>query len=150
MGIAGSCGAKVKPQFDELWLDDFKQLSLTKSDVKKFYALFDKVSYGSKQINTYMALMALDINQTNFTVKIFAEMCNRNGHLDFKNFVLEVWNYCSLSFDMLGEFVSHTFLNSLLICLLNYSSLHIFTVRQRTDQRTNSSQDDSPNPQRYS
>jgi hypothetical protein len=103
-GIVSSCGSKIRPEFVKDWQSDFNLLSLSKDDIRRFQKLFRKVNYDATEINSFVALMAVETDQTSLTAKLFQTHCNKVGHLNFKQFVLAIWDFCSLNFDMMGKF----------------------------------------------
>ncbi len=112
-GIVSSCGSKIRPEFVKNWQSDFSLLSLSPDDIRKLQKVFCKVNYDATEINCFVALIAVEADQTSLTAKLFQTHCNKIGHMNFKQFVLAIWDFCSLNFDLMGEF---SYFVSCLIC----------------------------------
>jgi Ca2+-binding EF-hand superfamily protein len=63
-----------------------------------FYKVFQKIDVdGSGQIDIFELMIYVDVTTTVFTDRvfnIFDEDCS--GKIDFREFVLATWNYCTL------------------------------------------------------
>lgn len=83
----------------------FLTLGLTPHDVielhKKFRCI-DKDDSGSIQL--IELLNYLDIERTTYTEKVFGMFdIDRSGHVDFPEFAIGLWNYCTLESNTLGN-----------------------------------------------
>lgn len=77
---------------------DFQALGISESDCGKLYHLFSKIDMdGSGEIEILELLMFLDVERTRFTKRIFSIFDDdKSGQIDFREFVLSIWNYCTL------------------------------------------------------
>jgi Ca2+-binding EF-hand superfamily protein len=77
---------------------DFNALGITECDVGRLYGLFRAIDGdGSGSIEIIELLMFLDVERTRFTKRIFSMFDDDNsGSIDFREFVLSIWNYCTL------------------------------------------------------
>jgi serine/threonine-protein phosphatase 2B regulatory subunit len=85
---------------------EFDQLTLTESDISKLYKIFcfADVSKSGTIILEEM-LMYFKLNDNNFARRIFAIFDDDDsGDIDFREFVISTWNYCTLSDQTLGLF----------------------------------------------
>jgi hypothetical protein len=107
-GVCGSYSPHTvelihSPQFKR-WNRVFKALSISLKDVDLLYQKFLKVDLDrSGNIDVVELLTLMDVARTPFTervFKIFDE--DRSGKIDFFEFVLSLWNYCTLSNATLG------------------------------------------------
>mmetsp|Transcript_1741 Transcript_1741/g.2724 ORF Transcript_1741/g.2724 Transcript_1741/m.2724 type:complete len:509 (-) Transcript_1741:189-1715(-) len=99
------CGPSTK--YDNIYLTvpkvrqyigDFNALGISERDVGRLYGLFTVIdSDGSGCIEIIELLMFLDVERTRFTKRIFSMFDDDNsGEIDFREFVLSIWNYCTL------------------------------------------------------
>lgn len=109
MGCAGSRAAlykklSQKPEF-RVWSKKFDALCIHPSEVKKLFYVFAKADFdGGGTIDLIELLTAIDLERTPFTERVFAIFDDDNsGKIDFGEFVLALWNYCTLSNVTLGE-----------------------------------------------
>jgi hypothetical protein len=59
---------------------------------------------GSGSIALAELLTHIDLERTAFTVKIFSIFDDdKSGEIDFKEFVMSLWNYCTLTKSTLGK-----------------------------------------------
>lgn len=101
-----------KEKFDHLcksekfqyWNENFHALSLSLKHVSKLYNIFCKVDAdNSGQIALAELLAHIDLHRTPFTERIFSIFDDDNsGEIDFHEFVLALWNYCTLTKATLG------------------------------------------------
>lgn len=93
-----------KPEFRQSMLQ-FQALHLTRNDVKRLYKVFTTMDIDRSGSITLAELLAhIDLPRTAYTEKIFSIFDDDNsGEIDFREFVLAVWNYCTLSKVNLGE-----------------------------------------------
>ncbi len=107
MGAGCVCNLRVNPQSHKegnFATNDFRLLSLSKNNMNDFKFLFNRISGTSDKISVHEAMVGVDTCQSSFVEKIFCTMSKSpNGCLDFEQFVFAVWNFCSLSFDMMGK-----------------------------------------------
>ena len=122
MGCSSSALKKIPPR----WLADFKELRITDSDVEKCFKVYRKIDAdGSGAVSIEEMLIYLEIEPTAFSRRVFSIFdLNKSGKVDFREFVLSMWNYCTLSNATLGKALSMPtqWLNSL------SSLLHILVV----------------------
>jgi len=81
-------------------------LKLTKSEVGQLYKLYRKVDIDdSGTIDTVELLTMLDIERTRFTEQVLNVFDgDKSGKIDFREFVLSIWNYCTTGNAALGIF----------------------------------------------
>jgi Ca2+-binding EF-hand superfamily protein len=102
----GSCTSVVYDEKPGLlpWKGQFTALNLSHSDVAKFHTIFllvDKNKRGFIDLNEFMN--HLKIESTNFRKRAFAMFDEgSSGQVDFREFVLSIWNCCTLSRSSLG------------------------------------------------
>lgn len=85
-------------------LRQFETMQLPKNIVRKLFHAFKKFDMdGSGSIGLVELLTQLDLPRTKFTEKVFSIFDNDgSGEIEFKEFVLSVWNYCTLTKGNLG------------------------------------------------
>ena len=83
----------------------FSAMQLSKREIKKLYYIFKKVDVdGSGSIGLAELLTHIDLERTRFTERIFSIFDeDGSGEIDFREFVLSLWNYCTLTAVTLGE-----------------------------------------------
>jgi hypothetical protein len=109
MGCCSCCGdsgfedAFNTAQFKE-WNKQFKVMQLSKNELRKMYKIYVKVDVDkSGTIGLPELLAHIDLERTRFTEKIFSIFdTDKSGEIDFKEFVLSLWNYCTLTKATLG------------------------------------------------
>lgn len=94
----GICSVGSSAKFPPGWTQLFTSLKLSRSDVNQLYKMFCKVDLdGSGSVDTVELLTLLDIERTRFTEQIFAVFDNDgSGKVDFREFVMSLWNYCTI------------------------------------------------------
>jgi Ca2+-binding EF-hand superfamily protein len=80
------------------WMEIFKAMKLTREEVCHLLAIYHKVDCDkSGNIDVVELLTLLDIERTSFTEKIFCAFDkDRTGQIDFYEFVVSVWKFCTL------------------------------------------------------
>lgn len=81
------------------WIDLFATMCLTKKEVTKLYDLFCKVDIeGSGSVDIVELLILLDIERTAYAEQVFTvfESDSSGKKVDFTEFVLAIWNYCTI------------------------------------------------------
>lgn len=93
-----------KPQYQE-WNKTFIALQISKAEVYKLYKKFQKVDLdGGGTIDVVELLTVIDVERTPFTERVFSIFDeDKSGKIDFYEFVLSLWNYCTLSRVTLGK-----------------------------------------------
>lgn len=95
-----SC-SNVYKQYPELvqWRVQFESLRLSSGEVRKLYHIFKSMDVdGSGTIELIELLAHIDVERTNFTERVFSIFDeDRSGQVDFREFVLSLWNYCTLT-----------------------------------------------------
>jgi hypothetical protein len=91
-------------QFQE-WMRQFSAMQLSKREIRKLWYIFKKIDVdGSGNIGLAELLTHIDLERTRFTEKIFSIFDeDGSGEIDFREFVLSLWNYCTLTKATLGE-----------------------------------------------
>lgn len=98
----GNCKRKESLYKKNPWLAEYQEafslLFLKEFHISKMYDLFHRVDKDSSgTVETLELFMALDVERTPFTKRVFSIFDEDNsGQIDFKEFVYSVWNYCSL------------------------------------------------------
>jgi Ca2+-binding EF-hand superfamily protein len=80
------------------WMDVFKAMKLQHREVKTMFAIYSKVdSDRSGTIDVVELLTLLDIERTAFTERIFSAFDkDHTGKIDFYEFVVSLWKFCTL------------------------------------------------------
>lgn len=83
----------------------FTSLFLTTRDIRRLYTVFKCMDMFNTGSITLAELLAyINLPRTAFTEKIFSIFDNdQSGAIDFGEFVLSVWNYCTLTKHNLGK-----------------------------------------------
>lgn len=91
------------------WIDDFKALQLPLVDIERLYKVFMRIDVdNSGKVDLLELLNFLDVDRTKFSERVFSIMDeDQSGQINFYEFVMAVWNYCTLSDDALGEWHYH-------------------------------------------
>ena len=97
--------AKRAPQF-QIDMIQYQAMQLSERDIRKLFYEFRKVDVdGSGSIALSELLVYLELSATPFTEKVFSIFDDdRSGEIDFKEFVLALWNYCTLTSATLGNY----------------------------------------------
>ena len=97
--------SKPARQIPKSWMDLFAAMRLTKVDVAKFHKIFNKIDFNSSgSVDLVELLTLLDVERTRFTEHVFTLFdSDGSGKIDFKEFVLTVWNYCTIGPASLGK-----------------------------------------------
>lgn len=93
------CGtSSIEKKIPKGWYRQFLALKLSKSEVKQLFKIYRKIdSDNSGSIDIIEMLTYLDIENTTFNQRVFSIFdMNRSGKVDFREFVLSLWNYCTL------------------------------------------------------
>ena len=85
------------PQFEQ-YAGQFASLGFTERDLSYLKETFDKADGdASGQISLMELLMFLDIDRTKFAKRVFSIFDeDLSGEIDFREFVVAMWNYCTL------------------------------------------------------
>ena len=124
------CGqTKTVRNIPQSWIDLFAAMRLTKTEVNKLYDIFCKVDLdGSGSVDIVELLTLLDIERTAFTEQVFTVFdSDSSGKVDFKEFVLAIWNYCTIGPASLGSFILVNIFKDSLYLLIFDPSLQIFS-----------------------
>ena len=97
MGCGSSKPMEAAVSEDDLNL--FAAMKLTKDEVRLFYKNFRKVDMDhSGYINVVELLTMIDSERTHFTERVFRLFDqDGSGRVNFREFVLSIWNYCTLT-----------------------------------------------------
>jgi hypothetical protein len=107
---------------------DFDALGISEADCGKLYGLFQTIdSDASGSIEILELLMFLDVERTPFTKRIFSMFDDDNsGEIDFREFVLSIWNYCTLGKTSLGWLCDCLIIYILIeLCHMCYSCIRL-------------------------
>ncbi len=98
------CGQSIEKKIPKEWFRQFYALKLTRSEIRRLYDLFRKIDMDrSGSIDIVEMLTFLDIENTSFNHRVFSVFdMNKSGRVDFREFVLSLWNYCTLGNATLG------------------------------------------------
>lgn len=106
----GNSNYSAEKDLPQSWIHIFNALKLHRREIKKLHKVFrniDTNSDGSVDVSDILAI--LDIQKTKFTERIFASYDTKHtGTVDFREFVLCLWNYCSLGKASLSKISSST------------------------------------------
>lgn len=93
------CGTNLEKKIPAEWMTQFFALKLTKSELLKFFRIFRRIDVDSTgTIEVEELLNFLDLEYTSFNKRAFSVFdANGSGKVDFREFVLSVWNYCTLT-----------------------------------------------------
>lgn len=91
-------------QFQE-WKKTYHALQISDSEVYKLYKKFRKVDMdNSGTIDVVELLTVIDVERKPFSEQVFSVFDeDKSGKIDFNEFVLSLWNYCTLSRVTLGR-----------------------------------------------
>lgn len=91
---------------NEIWENTFRELNLEQHALEKLSIIFQKMDLDhSSTIETSEFLTFLNIGESQFAHKVFSCMdFDGSGFLNFFEFAVATWNYCSLSKDALHQF----------------------------------------------
>lgn len=80
------------------WMKEFRSLALSEKSVEKFWQIYKKIDMdGSGTIEIKEMLVHFDIDRTKFTKRVFSIFDEDNsGEIDLREFILALWNYCTL------------------------------------------------------
>jgi Ca2+-binding EF-hand superfamily protein len=88
----------------EAWRPQFEALQLKRKEIGKLYRIFrtaDVDNSGTIGLPELLGLM--DVERTPFSERVFSIFDeDGSGEIDFREFVLSLWNYCTLSAATLG------------------------------------------------
>jgi hypothetical protein len=106
MGCCCCCASDLQRIIPAEWYAQFKALRLTDSEIRRFLALYQNIDMDrSGAIDLQELLNYMDIENTSFTNRAFSVFdLNNSGKVDFREFVLAVWNYCTLGAATLGKY----------------------------------------------
>lgn len=99
------CGSSTPPPEDfRKWELQFRALQLRGREINKLYRVFRKVDMdGSGSISVAELLTHIDVERTKFTERVFSIFDeDGSGEIDFREFVLSLWNYCTHTKATLG------------------------------------------------
>lgn len=90
---------------------EFEALQLRKEEISRLYEVFRKADADNSGAIVLLELLNyFDIERTAFSERVFSMFDeNKSGAIDFKEFVLALWNYCTLSRATLGKLVHNDF-----------------------------------------
>jgi serine/threonine-protein phosphatase 2B regulatory subunit len=82
----------------------FEAIHLNHNDIRKFYFVYRQMDNdNSGSIGLPELLAHIDIEVTDFSESVFSIFDkDGSGELDFREFVISTWNYCTLSRSTLG------------------------------------------------
>ncbi len=93
------CGTNIEKKIPPDWLAQFQALRLSRSELTKFFNTYKRIDRDKKgSIELQELLNFLDIENTSFTNRAFSIFdANASGKIDFREFILSLWNYCTLT-----------------------------------------------------
>ena len=99
------------------WKPTFDKLHLTDSEVGRFYLIFLHIDADSSgTIDIAEAFFHLRIDKTYFNKRVFGLLdLDKSGSLNFEEFVVGIWNYCTLLENLFGKL--YMFSACLALCL---------------------------------
>lgn len=107
MGCGSSSDFEVACRKDEFirWNTQFAAMQLTKRDIKRLYEVFYAMDIdGSGSIDVVELLTKIDVSRNKFSERVFSMFDeDKSGQINFREFVLSLWSYCTLTKDALGN-----------------------------------------------
>lgn len=105
----------------------FAAMKLSKNDVLQLHKTFQKVDFDhSGSVDIVEMLTLLDVERTKFTEHVFTVFdSDGSGKIDFKEFVLALWNYCTIGQSSLGS------IKTILFCPPSTSDSFLFFSHSR-------------------
>lgn len=102
----GNSNYSAEKDLPQTWIQIFKALKLHQREIKKLHKVFRNIDVDSDGIVDVSDILAiLDIEKTKFTERIFAAYDTlHTGKVDFLEFVLCLWDYCSLGKGSLSKY----------------------------------------------
>ena len=100
------CGPSDESKIPQSWFELFAAMKLSRSEVLKLFKIFKKADLdGSGSVDIVELLTLLDVERTRFTEHVFTVFdSDRSGRVDFREFVMALWNYCTIGQASLGKF----------------------------------------------
>jgi Ca2+-binding EF-hand superfamily protein len=85
--------------------EQFEALQLSANDIGRLHTIFNQIDVDfSGTIGLAELLAHIDLDQTTFTESVFSIFDeDGSGEIDFREFVISLWNYCTLSRATLGQ-----------------------------------------------
>lgn len=99
------CGSSnIDNEVPKSWMELFAAMRLTKNEVIQLHKTFKKVDFDkSGSVDIVELLTLLCVERTRFTEQLFKVFdSDSSGKIDFREFVLSIWNYCTISPSSLG------------------------------------------------
>jgi hypothetical protein len=105
--ISFALGPNLEDELSSEWLEVFKAMKLSRPEVKKLFAIFNAVDIDkSGTIEVVELLTLLDIERTMFAERIFAAFDkDGTGKVDFYEFVVSLWKFCTLANGSIGKLI---------------------------------------------
>ena len=90
------------------WMNVFKAMKLKHPEVVKLYELYNRVDTDNNgEIDIVELLTLLDIDRTTFSERVFQAFDkDHTGQIDFYEFVVSLWKFCTLSSGSISKFLS--------------------------------------------
>jgi Ca2+-binding EF-hand superfamily protein len=104
-GESSECKAFIH-KLPSQWRTDFRAIGMGDKDIWKMRDVFHHLDGdGSGKISYFELLMHIDLDTTLFSDRMFKLFdMDHSGTIDFREYVLAVWNYCSLDQRTIGMF----------------------------------------------
>ncbi len=85
--------------------EQFEALQLSAQDIGRLHTIFNQIDVDfSGTIGLAELLAHVDLDKTTFTESVFSIFDeDGSGEIDFREFVISLWNYCTLSRATLGQ-----------------------------------------------
>jgi len=99
------------PGQDEAALMDFKKLRLRSDDIDRLFSCFLEIDTdGSGEISLDEFYNHFELKRSIFSDMAFSMMDqDKSGEIDFREFVLTLWNFCGFDLKSLCRFAFHLF-----------------------------------------
>ncbi len=98
------CSSSTVQEIPREWYEQFTALKLSNAEIKKLHNVYRRIdSDRSGVIEIGELFRFLQLERTPFTERVFTIFdMNGTGKVDFREFTMSLWNYCTLANANLG------------------------------------------------
>jgi Ca2+-binding EF-hand superfamily protein len=99
MGCSSSSYRLIEKKIPRDWLVQFKALHLQGNELTKLFHIFKSIDRDQRgSVDVKELLDYLDLEDSEFSKRTFSVFdVNGSGHIDLREFILSLWNYCTLT-----------------------------------------------------